>query len=321
MDLGLAPIIEAFESPDGDTLDVPALFERSFRRALLFATIERDAPLREFFGHEQDRRIDRFRELDEKIAALSRELIQTRLAAGIPRDQVRDDIPKAEIGLLRREIAKKARHIPVRRLLAGIPRLLPRLKPCVLMSPLSVAQYLEPSHEHFDVVIFDEASQIPVWDAVGAIARGRQLIVVGDPKQLPPTNFFNRSADDEDGQTPEEHEDLESILDELLTNGLRHKRLQWHYRSRHAGLIAYSNRQYYDNDLLTFPSPELALGGIRFKHLPAARYDKGKSRTNPGEAEALVNELVARLREAAGDRPRRCRRCRRPSRSPCGTRC
>jgi superfamily I DNA and/or RNA helicase/very-short-patch-repair endonuclease len=171
------------------------------------------------------------------------------------------------------------------------------------MSPLSVAQYLEASHETFDVVIFDEASQIPVWDAIGAIARGKQLIVVGDPKQLPPTNFFNSSGDDDDDDlTPEEHKDLESILDELMTNGLRHKRLRWHYRSRHEGLITFSNRQYYENDLLTFPSPEAGHGGVRIKHLPDARYDKGKSRTNRGEAVALVDDLVARLRKTDGPR-------------------
>ena len=207
-----------------------------------------------------------------------------------------DDIPKAEIGLLRKEIGKRMRHIPVRQLIGHIPTLLPRLKPCVLMSPLSVAQYLEASHEPFDVVIFDEASQIPVWDAVGAIARGKQLIVVGDPKQLPPTNFFSTNMDDEDDLTPEEHKDLESILDELMTHGLRHKRLQWHYRSRHEGLITFSNRQYYENDLLTFPSPEIENEGVHFRHLPNARYDKGKSRTNRQEAEALVQELVSRLR-------------------------
>jgi hypothetical protein len=300
--VGLGPVIAKLEAADGPTLDLPALFERSFRRALLFGIMEREPALREFFGREHNERIDRFRQIDEQLAALTRELIQARLAAGIPRDQARDDIPKAELGLLRREIAKKTRHIPVRRLLAGIPHLLPRLKPCVLMSPLSVAQYLDASHETFDVVIFDEASQIPVWDAIGAIARGRQLIVVGDPKQLPPTNFFNSTGEEDDELTPEEHQDLESILDELLTNGLRHKRLQWHYRSRHEGLIAFSNRHYYENDLLTFPSPETALGGVRFKHLPDARYDKGNSRTNRREAEALVAELVTRLRHSGGPR-------------------
>jgi len=300
--LGLAPVIEKLESPEGHALDLPALFERSFRRAMLFASIEHSQVLREFFGREHSERIERFREVDEKLASLTRELIRAKLAVGIPRDHLQGDIPKAEIGLLRKEIGKKTRHIPVRQLLSRIPKLLPKLKPCVLMSPLSVAQYLEASHESFDVVIFDEASQIPVWDAIGAIARGRQLIVVGDPKQLPPTNFFNSSGDDEDDLTPEEHKDLESILDELMTNGLRHKRLQWHYRSRHEGLITFSNRQYYENDLLTFPSPEAGHAGVRFKHLPEARYDKGKSRTNRLEAVALVDDLVARLRKTDGQR-------------------
>lgn len=300
--LGLLPVITRLESVDGQSDDISELFERSFRRALLFEIIENEPSLRDFFGNEHNERIDRFRELDNKLATLTRDLIRVRLAAGIPRDQGCDDIPKAEIGLLRKEIGKRMRHIPVRQLLGRIPTLLPRLKPCVLMSPLSVAQYLEASHETFDVVIFDEASQIPVWDAIGAIARGRQLVIVGDPKQLPPTNFFNSSSDDEDDITPEEHKDLESILDELMTHGLRHKRLQWHYRSRHEGLITFSNRQYYDNNLLTFPSPEMEHGGVRFRHLPEARYDKGKSRTNRVEAEALVQELVSRLLDEKSSR-------------------
>jgi len=303
MKLGLPSVIARLESPGGDAVDIPSLFERSFRRDLFFAVVECEAALREFFGREHNERIDRFREVDEKIAELTRELIRVRLAAGIPRDQGHDDIPKAEIGLLRREISKKMRHIPVRQLLSRIPNLLPKLKPCVLMSPLSVAQYLEPSHAIFDVVIFDEASQIPVWDAIGAIARGQQLIVVGDPKQLPPTNFFNSAGDNEDSLAPDEFKDLESILDELMSNQVRHKRLQWHYRSRHEGLITFSNRQYYANSLLTFPSAEITQGGVKFRHLPEARYDKGKSRTNRGEADALVTELVTRLRNP--EEPRR----------------
>ena len=291
--MGLTPLVARVEEGTAAADDLAELFERSFRRALLFAVVEKDSSLRGFFGTEHSERIERFRQLDERLNQLARDSIHRRLSANVPREDFRD-IPKAEIGLLRKELGKKMRHIPVRRLLSSIPKLLPRLKPCVLMSPLSVAQYLDSTHEHFDVVIFDEASQIPVWDAIGAIARGRQLIVVGDPKQLPPTNFFGKS-EDEDVEVSTENEDLESILDELLSAGLRHKRLQWHYRSRHEGLIAFSNRHYYNNDLLTFPSPETELGGVRFRHIAEARYDKGKSRTNPGEARALVDELVRRL--------------------------
>ena len=298
--IGLGAVVEKIESPGGETLDVPAFFERSFRKELFFAAIEREPALREFFGREHNERVERFRKVDERVSALTKDLIRARLTATIPRDQGFSDIPKAEIGLLRKEIGKKTRHIPVRQLLNRIPNLMPRLKPCVLMSPLSVAQYLEPNHAAFDVVIFDEASQIPVWDAVGAIARGQQLIVVGDPKQLPPTNFFNSSAEDEDSLAPEEFKDLESILDELMSNQVRQKRLQWHYRSRHESLITFSNRQYYDNELLTFPSADTANGGVKFRYLPEAKYDKGKSRTNRREAEALVGELVERLRKPDG---------------------
>src|SRR5690606_20402814 len=125
--------------------------------------------------------------------------------------------------------------------------------PCLLMSPLSVAQYLDAAHSSFDVVVFDEASQIPVWDAVGAIARGKQLVVVGDPKQLPPTSFFSR-ADNEDEADVDVSEDapvkdLESILDECLGAGLPTLRLEWHYRSRHESLITFSNHRYYESRL------------------------------------------------------------------------
>ena len=276
--------------------DAPGCFERSFRRGLLRAVISKDENLRRFLGEDHQARIDHFRQLDDDLRHLTRDVVRARLAAAIPRDATDASLPQAELGLLRKEIAKKARHLPVRQLLSRIPNLMPRLKPCVLMSPLSVAQYLDSGYEPFDLVVFDEASQIPVWDAIGAIARGRQLIVVGDPKQLPPTNFFNRADEGTDEETGSEFEDLESILDELLSNGLRHKRLQWHYRSRNEGLIAFSNRHYYANDLLTFPSPDVSSSGVHFRPV-AANYDKGRSRTNPGEAAALVAELVSRLRD------------------------
>src|SRR5690606_10325225 len=144
--------------------------------------------------------------------------------------------------------------LPVRRLFERMPNLLARLKPCVLMSPLSVAQYLDPATPPFDLVVFDEASQITVWDAVGALARGAACVVVGDSRPLPPTSFFQRTEDEE---VPDEldAEELESVLDECVAAGFRSLRLEWHYRSRHESLIAFSNYHYYDNRLHTFPSP------------------------------------------------------------------
>jgi very-short-patch-repair endonuclease len=161
------------------------------------------------------------------------------------------------------------------------------------MSPLSVAQYLDPAHPPFDLIVFDEASQIPVWDAVGAIARGKQLVVVGDPKQLPPTSFF-ASADGQDDEPTGEGDikDLESILDECLGSGLHKLSLHWHYRSRHESLITFSNVRYYDSRLITFPSPETRDSAVSFRSVAGA-YDRGASRTNRGEADAIVEEISA----------------------------
>lgn len=301
---GLSAIVDIAMQNKNGSLDLNTIFERSFRRGLFFAIMDEERILRDFLGHEHTEKIKQFCNIDEKVAALTRDIIRLKLGAAIPKNNISDSdkVTKEELGLLKKEIGKKARHIPVRQLLSRIPILMGKLKPCVLMSPLSVAQYLDPSHTQFDLVIFDEASQIPVWDAVGAIARGNQLIVVGDPKQLPPTAFFASQNDsEEESADPNLQNDLESILDELLSLGLCHKRLKWHYRSRHEGLIAFSNMHYYDNDLLTFPSVSQE-GGVSLRYLSNARYDMGKSRTNLIEAKALVEELVKRLCSEQGSR-------------------
>jgi len=223
------------------------------------------------------------------------------LAGKIPRPQTGQK-PDAEMALVLRELAKQRAHLPVRQLVHRIPNLLPKLKPCLLMSPLSVAQYLDATHTNFDVVVFDEASQIPVWDAVGAIARGKQLVVVGDPKQLPPTNFFNK-ADDSDDALSENSEDnpvqdLESILDECLGAGLPTLRLEWHYRSRHESLITFSNHRYYDSRLITFPSPVTSDLAVNLQIVPGV-YDRGASRTNRAEADAIVKVILEHFSDDA----------------------
>src|SRR5262245_61186798 len=188
----------------------------------------------------------------------------------------------------------RRRHIPPRQLFQRIPNLLHQLKPCVLMSPISVAQYLDAAHPSFDLVVFDEASQVPTWDAVGAIARGAEVVVVGDPKQLPPTNFFMRSDGENEPADEGQVEEMESILDECLSSQLPQMNLRWHYRSRHESLIAFSNLRYYNNSLFTFPSPEIAQG-VRYHHVSDGLYDKGASRTNRAEATAIVADIVRRL--------------------------
>lgn len=159
----------------------------------------------------------------------------------------------SELGILKREAEKKRRHMPLRTLFKEIPGVLQRLKPCIMMSPLSVSTYLESEFLKFDLVIFDEASQVFPWDSIGAIYRGTQLIVAGDDQQLPPTSFFTR-ADVESEDEEDDISDFESILGLCKSVNMPNKRLRWHYRSRREPLIAFSNNHFYDSDLVTFPS-------------------------------------------------------------------
>lgn len=160
------------------------------------------------------------------------------------------------------------------------------------MSPISVAQYIDADAEKFDLIVFDEASQMPTYEAVGAIARGKNVVIVGDPKQMPPTSFFSVNTIDEDNI---EMEDLESILDDCLALSIPSKYLLWHYRSKHESLITFSNSEYYDNKLMTFPSPDNIESKVRMVAVDGY-YDKGKSRQNQAEAQAIVDEIARRLR-------------------------
>ena len=298
---GLETVIRKVEDGQVAIQDLDAFAEYSYQNWWLKAVTDREEVLRTFASADHDRKIREFRETDGRFQKLTEQYITAVLAGKVPRQQAGQK-PDTEMALVLRELAKQRAHLPVRQLVHRIPNLLPKLKPCLLMSPLSVAQYLDASHSNFDVVVFDEASQIPVWDAVGAIARGKQLIVVGDPKQLPPTNFFNR-ADDSDDSGLENAEDapvqdLESILDECLGAGLPTLRLEWHYRSKHESLITFSNHRYYDSRLITFPSPVTNDLAVRLNVLPGV-YDRGASRTNRTEADAIVKEIVEHFSDDA----------------------
>ena len=161
------------------------------------------------------------------------------------------------------------------------------------MSPISVAQYIDPTFPKFDLVIFDEASQLPTATAIGTIARGENVVVVGDPKQLPPTSFFTANFVDEENA---DKEDLESLLDDCLALSMPQEHLKWHYRSRHESLIAYSNMKYYDNKLYTFPSPRDLVSEVKLIQVEGY-YDKGKSKQNKAEAKAIVDEIIRRLKD------------------------
>lgn len=272
-------------------------FDRSIAEATLNEILRTELALASFSGMKREEQILEFRRLDALFAELSKHVIRAKLARELPQGRLGDCPDGCELGLIRRECAKKARQKPIRQLLAEAKGVVARLKPCFLMSPLSVAQYL-PAEASFDLVVFDEASQIPVWDAIGVIARAKQCVVVGDPKQMPPTNFFQKGEAD-NGE--EEGEDLESILDECLAAGLHSAYLSWHYRSRHESLIAFSNAHYYDGRLCTFPSARpTACLGVGYHYVEGGVYESKGSRTNRAEAEALVDYLFARLAAAEG---------------------
>lgn len=213
-----------------------------------------------------------------------------------------DNLPNTLAGgqmlVIKNEFAKKARHLPLRQLMARAGRAVQAIKPVFMMSPLSVASFLPPGAVEFDLVVFDEASQVKPVDALGAVARGRQLVVVGDSQQLPPTSFFDSltgldEAPDEDSATA----DIQSILELCKARQMPECELRWHYRSRHESLIAAANRLFYKDNLVVFPSPG-GQGplGLVYHHLPGTYYERGTTRTNPQEAAAVAQAVLAHAR-------------------------
>ncbi len=216
-----------------------------------------------------------------------------------------------EMRIIRGEIGKKRGHIAVRRLFERAGTAIQRIKPVLLMSPISVAQFLPPKALSFDLLVIDEASQVRPEDALGAIARAGQIVVVGDKKQLPPSSFFDRvMADDEDEKEGDDEDfgadpldgaarigDLESILTLCEARGLAARMLKWHYRSRDPSLIEVSNREFYGNDLVLPPSPlqKDPAYGLCFTRVDGA-YDKGGRRDNRKEGERLVDRVAEHAR-------------------------
>ena len=294
--LGLPAIPERIGGEEGvPPAQLEGTFRKSFYRAAAEYRISQSPELAAFNAPLFEQKIQRFKEISAQFETLTRAELYARLAARIP-DFSQEASVSSEVGLLQKALRSNARGVSIRRLFDTLPTLLPRLMPCALMSPISVAQYFDADSPKFDLVIFDEASQLPTCEAVGAMARATSVIVVGDPKQMPPTSFFSTNNVDEDNL---EAEDLESILDDCLALSMPSRHLLWHYRSKHESLIAFSNARYYDNSLLTFPSPDDLDTKVTAVHVPGY-YDKGGTRQNRAEAEAIVAEMVRRLSDPVG---------------------
>ncbi len=245
-------------------------------------------------SNSRERLRGRFVNADE---LLKKHLVATTLNAVAPGRPGTDSVapPNSELGILRAQITAKRRK-PLRWLFSRTANTVLRLKPCIVASPLGVAQFLNHPSYRFDLVVFDEASQIPTADAVIPMSRGAQVVVVGDSKQMPPTAFFDRALEQKDDDETITA-GFESVLQECEAL-LPSRRLLWHYRSRDERLIAFSNYLFYDGSLLTFPDSWSAhpQRGVRFVHVPDAVYGKGGTRSNPIEAERAVDLLLEELR-------------------------
>ena len=289
VDNGLSPLVEALENGLPLQVTKDAYLKALYRSMAeyIFNTDENNA---RFNGLLFDEKVKSFKRLNDELQTQTRREILNRLSNKIPNLQTLAS-QNSELGILQRAIKSGGRGIAIRKLLEQLPTLLPKLCPCMLMSPISAAQYLDPKRQPFDIVIFDEASQMPTCEAVGVMARAKEAVIVGDPKQMPPTSFFSSNNTNEESP---ELEDMESILDDCLALSMPETNLKWHYRSRHESLIAFSNREYYENVLYTFPSPDALSSKVQL--IPVeGYYDKGKTRQNRSEAEAIVKEIERRL--------------------------
>jgi hypothetical protein len=290
---GLNPIINAIEKQQITIQEMETAFYCGVYDILSRDILKIHPKLAEFNGEIHNHIQQQFCLQKQKNQQLDRQQIawslsQNVISAGNAGGKVSQ---YTELALLKHECAKKTRHIPTRQLLKRASTALLELKPCFMMSPMSVAQYLAPGKIKFDLLVIDEASQMRPEDALGAILRSHQTIIVGDPKQLPPSNFFDKIHDSSTNTTA--LEESESILD-VVTPFFSHQQLQWHYRSQHEDLIAFSNKQFYHNKLLVFPSPQQQSKqfGVHFSYIEDGLFVKHK---NHSEAEKIVNAISHHL--------------------------
>lgn len=289
---GLTFIVDALEGGKVTGENVIPAFRKNVYRNFLEMNIPADPVLSKFSAAVYEETVEQFRLTTDRFSELSREHIRNNLISRLPTADTEGPL-SMELAAMTRALKGKLRGMGLRNLLQDTPELIRVVAPCMLMTPMTVAQYLRPEAD-FDLVIFDEASQLPTSEAIGALARAKAAVIVGDPKQLPPTSFFAANYVDEENL---ESEDMESILDDCLALSIPERSLIWHYRSKHESLIAFSNNMYYGSKLCTFPSPDALDSKVRFKLVEDGLYDRGGTKRNEGEATALINEVIRRLKD------------------------
>ena len=299
---GLSELIERLEDGRIAADDALHAFDLARYEAVLRKAFADRPPLAAFDGAAHEQRLSTFRTLDKDRMTLARREVAAAHHKGLPSGSA-----LGEVGVLKREFQKKRNHLPLRRLLSEAGQAIQAVKPVFMMSPMSVAQFLEREGEEglsFDLMLMDEASQVRPVDALGAVARSRQLVVVGDDKQLPPTRFFATSVSaDETGEQDAADlntADLESILGLCTAQNMPGTMLRWHYRSKHPSLIAVSNRAFYDGQLQVIPSPVRKPEdlGVRFHKITEGYFDRGGSATHRVEAQTIARAVIEHARES-----------------------
>ncbi|MFI3252651.1 MAG: DUF4011 domain-containing protein [bacterium] len=295
--LGLTDVVKLIGKFKYDYKYLVSLFSFTYFDYLINYAYEVYPELNEFKKYKATRLVEVFKELDIKIMVENIKQILVKHWEQMPKlnDQSKD------MSIIRRELQKKRNHMAVRKLISRSSESILKIKPVFMMSPLSIAQYLAPNEVVFDLVVFDEASQVKPVEAFGALLRAKQIVVVGDSKQLPPTSFFDRLTNKFDEVNDEDYDvsSMESILSLLLAKNVRERTLEWHYRSRHQSLISYSNKAFYDDKLKTFPSVFESDDnlGLVFKHSNDTAYDRGKSSSNPLEAKQVIEYAIEQAKE------------------------
>jgi len=305
--LGLAPLVDGLANHSAR--EAAPIFERRFWAVWASAALERTPVLEAAHGARMEEVRERFAKLGDEMRVSAVRWILA--VAGDPAARIRRADPTlgtaSEVGILQKELGKQKRFKPLRKLFGEIPHVLQAIKPCMLMSPVSVSTFLRPGSVTFDLVVYDEASQLPTAEAIPSILRAGQVIVAGDAKQLPPTAFFTRIIDaaeeaDEGGSA---HEPLQSLLNDAVAirPHFQETDLRWHYRSRDERLIAFSNHEFYDGRLHTFPSATTSAAdrGVRLEYVADGVWGRGKDRRNPREARRVAH-VVRDLLERMGDR-------------------
>jgi hypothetical protein len=287
IDLGVGPVVELLEKNKHSRHEIVSVVEKSLLNAWIDLAIRTDERLHKGRRLDRDAVLAEFRELDKSLRLSSISKVLDSCSSRRPTSI------SGEFALISQQATIKRKHMPIRELLKHAGSAALDLKPCFMMSPLSVSQFLPPSLK-FDCVIFDEASQVKPSDAVNALYRGKQAIIAGDERQLPPTSFFERTLSDDDDEYEEENLPIfESILG-LSKSGLKQLPLRWHYRSRHESLISFSNREFYKSELITYPgaietSEDL---GVHFEHVRDGVYARGEGSHNVVEARRVVDRVI-----------------------------